>query len=84
MYAFNKNIQSSSLSGYANYEELNNVDLEITLTDEACEYMDTWNDQKQNTLPYRGVNNSQRYELVVGYENYCILNYMDGTLDVMK
>jgi hypothetical protein len=84
MYAFNKNIRSSSLSGYANYEELENVDLEITLTDEACEYMDTWNDLKQKTLPYRGANSAQRYELVVGYENYCILNYMDGSLDVMK
>ena len=84
MYAFNKNLLSSSLSGYANYEELENVDLEITLTDEACAYMDTWNDHKQKTLPYRGANSEQRYELVVGYENYCILNYMDGSLDVMK
>ena len=84
MYAFNKSMLGSSLSGYANYEELDNVDLEITLTDEACEYMDAWNDLKQKTLPYRGVNHSQRYEIVAGYENYCILNYMDGSLDVVK
>ena len=84
MYAFNKDILSSALAGYANYEELDNVDLEITLTDEACEYMDTWSDHKQKTLPYRGVHTAQRYEIVVGYENYCILNYMDGSLDVMK
>jgi hypothetical protein len=84
MYAFNKNMLSHALSGYANYEELENVDLEVTLTDEACGYMDSWSDLKQKTLPYRGVNSSQRYEIVVGYENYCILNYMDGSLDVMK
>ena len=84
MYAFNKSMLSSSLSGYANYEELDNVDLEITLTDEACEYMNAWDAHKQQTLPYLGVHTVQRYEVVVGYENYCILHYLNGSLDVMK
>lgn len=80
MYSFNDQPQDNSLIGYANYEELENVDLEITLTDRAMELMRA----SANVEKYNGIHEPQVYELAVGYENYCLLNYYKGALDVNK
>lgn len=86
MFSFNHNLHQDDLSGYANFEELGNVELEITLSDQAMKNMNlTRNDLNTNRLlPFAGIFEKQKYEFVYGYESLCLLRYKEGDVFVFK
>ena len=86
MFSFSSDVAGDSLNGYANFEELGNVELEITLRDEALTRMNlTHQDMVNNPLyRYAGVFGKQKYEFLYGYESLCLMRYKEGSMFVFK
>tara|TARA_B110000483_G_scaffold111843_1_gene135977 strand:+ start:1382 stop:3220 length:1839 start_codon:yes stop_codon:yes gene_type:complete len=86
MFSFSSDVAGDSLNGYANFEELGNVELEITLRDDALTRMNlTYQDMVHAPMyRYAGVFEKQKYEFLYGYESLCLMRYKEGSMFVFK